>query len=91
MANAKDRVARVVTAAHEALYRRTHGRIGGRIGGMPVLIVTTRGRKSGRARSTVLGYLADDDRLILVASNGGDPRHPNWSRPRLGRPDALRS
>ena len=67
MANTKDRVTRVVTGAHKALYRRTDGRVGGRIAGMPVLILTTRGRKTGKARTTVLGYLADGDRLVLVA------------------------
>lgn len=89
MANAKDRIARMVTGAHKALYRRTHGRIGGRIGTMPVLILTTRGRNSGRPRSTILGYLADGDRLILVASNGGDPRHPNWYRNLSADPEVL--
>jgi len=89
MANTKDRVARVVTGAHKALYRRTNGRVGGRVAGMPVLILTTRGRKTGKARTTVLGYLADGDRLVLVASNGGDSRHPAWYRNLSDDPEVL--
>lgn len=89
MANTKDRLARVVTGAHKAIYRRTDGRVGGRVAGMPVLILTTRGAKTGKARTTVLGYLADGDRLVLVASNGGDSRHPGWYRNLSADPEVL--
>jgi deazaflavin-dependent oxidoreductase (nitroreductase family) len=45
---------------------------------MPVLLLTTAGRKTGRRRTTPLTYLDDVDRLVLVASYGGAPRHPSW-------------
>ncbi len=69
----------MVTGAHEAVVRATNGRLLGRAGGMPVLILTTTGRKSAKPRSTVLtSPVHDDERVVLVASYGGDDRHPSW-------------
>lgn len=64
--------------AHAALYRLTSGRFAGRMGRSPVLLLTTVGRKTGKARTTPLLYLADGDRLVIVASFGGAARHPAW-------------
>jgi deazaflavin-dependent oxidoreductase (nitroreductase family) len=72
------RLARLATAAHVALYRLTGGAIGGRAQHMPVLLLTTTGRKSGKQRTTPLVYLADGDRFVVVASNGGQAKLPNW-------------
>ena len=80
MANAKDRLARLVTGAHTAVYRLSGGRLGGRVAGLPVLVLTTRGRRSGKLRDTPLGYVEAGEGLVLVASNGGDPRSPQWFR-----------
>lgn len=60
------------------LYRRSGGRIGGTMFGGPVLLLTTTGRKSGRPWTVPLLYQTDDDRWVLVASNGGSPHHPAW-------------
>ena len=76
--NAKDVMARNVASLHEALYRSTAGMIGGWLGLMPVLLLTTTGRKTGEERTTPLTYLQDGDRVVLVASYGGDDRHPSW-------------
>ena len=77
--NAKDQVVRLVTEVHERLFRATNGRILGRVAGMPVLVLTTTGRKSGRKRTTMLtSPVQDGDKLVIVASYGGDPRHPAW-------------
>jgi len=76
----KDRVARVVSAVHRGLYRLSGGRAAGRLAGMPVLLLTTRGRSSGRPRTVPLTYFADGDAIVLVASYGGDDRHPGWYR-----------
>jgi deazaflavin-dependent oxidoreductase (nitroreductase family) len=46
--------------------------------GMPTLLLTTRGRKSGKLRRTALIYGQDGENYLLVASAGGSPRHPNW-------------
>lgn len=69
---------RLASGAHAALYRLTGGRFGGRMRNSPVLVLTTVGRKSGKARESPLLYLADGDRLIIVASFGGATQHPAW-------------
>ncbi|MET7694047.1 nitroreductase family deazaflavin-dependent oxidoreductase [Streptomyces sp. NPDC005483] len=73
--------------ANVAVYRATGGLIGGtwRIGsafprGVPVCLLTTTGRKSGLPRTQPLLCLADGDRVILVASQGGLPENPLWYR-----------
>ncbi|HEY1391443.1 MAG TPA: nitroreductase family deazaflavin-dependent oxidoreductase [Ktedonobacterales bacterium] len=60
------------------LYRRTGGRIGGRVGSTPVLLLTTTGRKSGASHTVAVGYFDLGDVRFVVASNGGAPRHPAW-------------
>jgi len=46
---------------------------------MPVVMLTTTGRRTGKRRSTMLtSPVSDDGRVVLVASYGGDPRHPAW-------------
>lgn len=79
MANAKDMVMRVVTGFHKAVFRASNGRLANRGNGMPVLQLTTTGRKSGKRRTTMLtSPVQDGERMVLVASNGGDDRHTNW-------------
>lgn len=79
MVNIKDVVARNVTGLHAAVFRASSGRVGGRLFGMPVLMLTTNGRKTGKRRTTMLtSPVVDDDRVVLVASYGGDHRHPTW-------------
>jgi len=79
MANAKDMMMRVVTGFHKAVFRASNGRLANRGYGMPVLQLTTTGRKSGKRRTTMLtSPVQDGDRVVLVASNGGDDRHTNW-------------
>lgn len=76
----KDRVARAVTGFHRAAYRLSGGRVAGRVAGMPVLLLTTRGRTTGRRRTVPLTWFADGEAIVLVASYGGDDRHPGWYR-----------
>ena len=79
MANAKDMMMRVVTGFHKAVFRASNGRLANRGYGMPVLQRTTTGRKSGKRRTTMLtSPVQDGDRVVLVASNGGDDRHTKW-------------
>jgi len=61
-------------------YRQTGGLIGGSFRGAPILLLTTTGRRSGRRRTTPLLYLRDGDDLVVVGSNAGDDRDPNWLR-----------
>lgn len=60
------------------LYRKSGGRLGGSMRGAPVLLLTTRGRKTGQPRVTPLIYLKDDANYALVASKGGWPDDPLW-------------
>ena len=62
------------------LYERSGGTEGTtlRETGMPVILVTNRGWKTGAIRKTPLMRVADGDRYVLVASQGGAPKHPFW-------------
>jgi deazaflavin-dependent oxidoreductase (nitroreductase family) len=70
------------------VYRITGGRIGGKVGRAPVLLLTTTGRKSGQQRTAPVVYLADDDRLVVIGSNAGNARPPAWSLNLKANPDA---
>jgi deazaflavin-dependent oxidoreductase (nitroreductase family) len=79
MANAKDLAAKGLSRFHAALYRGTGGRIGRSGYGMPVVILKTTGRKTGKPRTTTLtSPIQDGDTVVIVASYGGDDRHPAW-------------
>lgn len=85
---------KVLSRGNIALYRLTGGRVGGtwRVGsalrkGVPICLVTTRGRKSGRPRTVPLLFLQDGDRVVIVASQGGLPRHPQWYLNVVEHPD----
>ena len=70
---------KVVNAVHRPLFRLTKGKVGGRGLGMPVLVLTTIGRKSGNERSAMLtSPLQIGESVVLVASRGGDDRNPDW-------------
>ncbi len=75
----KDAVHKVSIAIHRAVVNVLNGRIFGKAFGMPVVELVTTGRRLGKERSTMLAVpLVDSDRLVLVASFGGDDRHPAW-------------
>ncbi len=69
---------KTVSAMHEFWYRLTGGVLGGSWMGNPFLLLTTTGRKTGKRRTTPLQYLEDGENLVVIASNGGNPRHPAW-------------
>ncbi len=73
-----------------AFYRATDGRIGGKFRGeQPVCLLTTKGRKSGKLRTHALIYLPYGDGVVLVASKGGSPTHPQWYRNLSEEPKVL--
>ena len=80
---------RLVTTAHTAAYRLTGGAIGGTIAGLPMLLLTTIGRRTNQLRTAPLLYLRDGDDLVIVASNGGAAKHPTWWLNLQARPRAL--
>jgi F420H(2)-dependent quinone reductase len=81
-------VARRGGAIHRSLYRASGGRIGGTAWGLPVVLLTTTGRRSGRARTTPLCALPDGDALVVVGSFGGLDTPPFWWLNLQARPEA---
>src|SRR5512133_1939087 len=64
---------------HVRRYRETDGEVGHRWKrGSKILLLTTKGRKSGESRTKPLIYEQDGDRYVIVASKGGAPAHPDW-------------
>ena len=70
---------RGLSGTHLAVHRVTRGRALGSVAGMPVLLLTTTGRRSGKSRTTPLTFLRDGADLMVIASNGGADRSPDWS------------
>jgi len=65
-------------AKHVRSYVDSNGAKGHRWNGVYTLLLTTRGRRSGKLRRTALIYERDGDAYVIVASNGGSKRHPTW-------------
>jgi deazaflavin-dependent oxidoreductase (nitroreductase family) len=65
---------------HIKRYVASDGRRGHRWHGVDTLLLTTRGRTTGKLRRTALIYGRDGDRYLVVASNGGSKGHPDWYR-----------
>lgn len=69
---------RTFAPAQAWIYRATGGRLAGEFLGVPVMLLSTVGRKSGRRRETPLLYLRDGEKMVTVASKAGFPSHPAW-------------
>jgi deazaflavin-dependent oxidoreductase (nitroreductase family) len=70
---------RIFTGFHRQVFDLTKGRLAGKAFGMPVVKLTTIGRKSGQPRDTMLTTpMHDDSRVVLVASANGAPHDPAW-------------
>lgn len=67
-----------MTNIHVSLYRLTKGRLGGRMAGGDILLLTTTGRKSGKTRTVPTMYLRDGENYLVAGSAGGRDRHPGW-------------
>ncbi len=66
------------TRLHATIYRLTRGRMLGHVGGQPVLLLETTGRRTGRRRTTPVQYLAEAEGFVVVASNAGASHPPAW-------------
>ena len=67
------------TGIHRAIFNLSKGRLFGKAFGMPLVELVTTGRRSGKERTTMLSVpIVEGDRLVIVASFGGDDRHPAW-------------
>ncbi len=79
MADRRDSISKVVNTIHRTLFTSTNGKLGGRIAGMPAVVLTTTGRKTGEKRESMLtAPVVDGDTVVLIASYGGGPKHPQW-------------
>lgn len=84
----RDAALRTMNTTHRAVLRVSGGRLLNRPFGMVAVQLHTTGRKSGQRRSTMLtAPIYGDDRVVLVASKGGDDRHPDWYRNLVADPD----
>jgi F420H(2)-dependent quinone reductase len=68
-----------MTKTHLLIHHLSRGRLLGRVLGMPVLLLTTTGRRTGKPRTTPLTFFRDGANLVVIASNGGADRPPDWS------------
>jgi deazaflavin-dependent oxidoreductase (nitroreductase family) len=74
-----DLTLKTMNAVHRAVLKLSGGRIGWSASNMPVLELTTTGRKSGEPRAVMLtSPVQEGDTLVIVASRGGDDAHPAW-------------
>jgi deazaflavin-dependent oxidoreductase (nitroreductase family) len=67
-----------VLRVHDELYKRSGGRFGHKVLGVPTLLLSTTGRRSGKTRVNSLVYARDGGDYLLVASKGGADTHPAW-------------
>ena len=65
-------------ALQDGLYRWSGGKLGGTMMGFPLLLLTTTGRKSGKVSTVPLGRFDQPGGYVIVASNGGQSKHPGW-------------
>ncbi|MGY4857186.1 nitroreductase/quinone reductase family protein [Cryobacterium sp. AP23] len=79
---------RAMNGVHRAILTLTRGRVGWRIGPMHVVELHTIGRTSGQRRSTMLtAPIHEPGLVVLIASKGGDDRHPFWYLNLVAHPD----
>jgi len=68
-------------------FRANGGKVGGQFEGAPLLLLTTKGAKSGKTRVNPLAYLADKDRYVIIASYAGAPTNPPWYHNLVANPN----
>ena len=74
----REQIKNTFSRLHTPLYRLTGGRVAGRFRGIPILLLTTTGRKSGKPHTWPLLYFRNEGRYVLIASNWGQNHHPAW-------------
>lgn len=68
-------------------FRANDGVCSGRFEGMPMILITMTGAKSGRSLCSPLVYSTDGDDPVIIASQGGAPTHPNWYHNLVANPE----
>jgi F420H(2)-dependent quinone reductase len=87
MAAPRGRALAIITAVHRSLYRWTGGFVGGDAGGLATLLLTTTGRRTGKARTVPLPYFETPGGLAVVASFAGNTKNPAWYENLVAHPD----
>lgn len=83
-----DTMLKTMNTIHRVLFNATGGLLGGKLLGMLVVDLKTTGAKSGQPRSSMLtSPVQEGDKIVLVASRGGDPQHPGWYHNIRANPD----
>jgi deazaflavin-dependent oxidoreductase (nitroreductase family) len=85
----RDATARRLSRLHRGVYRLTRGWVGRRLVRNDMLLLTTRGRRTGTPHTVPLLYVQDGDRLVVIASWGGRPHHPEWYLNLVAEPRAV--
>ena len=80
-------LAKLFIRGHVLLYRLSDGRLGTTMRGSPIVILTTRGAKSGVIRRVPVTTLRDGDKFYVIASLGGAPKNPAWFHNLQANPD----
>ncbi|HUJ67097.1 MAG TPA: nitroreductase family deazaflavin-dependent oxidoreductase [Acidimicrobiales bacterium] len=78
----------LVGAEHVRRYQETDGEVGYEWNGVPALLLTTTGRRSGQPRTNALIFGQDGEDYLIIASMGGAPKHPDWYLNLVDHPDA---
>jgi deazaflavin-dependent oxidoreductase (nitroreductase family) len=79
MADRRDPLLKIVNTFHRTVFTASGGKLGGKIAGMPAVVLTTTGRKTGEKRRSMLtSPIIEGDTVVLIASYGGGPKHPQW-------------
>lgn len=74
----RSRLIEFLWKVHRWVYQRTGGRLGGWLLRMPVLLLTTTGRRTGLPHTNALTFLPYGPNLVIIGSNGGAAKHPAW-------------
>jgi F420H(2)-dependent quinone reductase len=84
-----DRLVKGLSRLHRGLFRVTGGRIGKRLVDNDMLLLTTRGRRTGEDHTVPLLYLQDGRRVVVIASYGGRPNPPDWYLNLVADPEVI--
>ena len=72
---------------HQWLYEATDGRVGATLGGRPMLLLRTVGRRTREPRTAALLYVREGKSYVVIASKGGAPQHPGWFHNLVAEPN----
>ena len=84
----QNQIVKMFTGLHVFLYHTSGGKIWGKMGSNPVLLLTTTGRKTGKQRTTPVVFTRKNDEYLIAASAGGSNQNPTWLSNLNTKPEA---